>query len=648
MAGPTTRTSLPQYIPPYLPLTGNTGTPYSAPMQTSAPDEWAGRNLVFQMPVEKGLNLAEWATSPIASYKKNKALKATLNGKETLGQRLAMAEAIKTALPLKYRNSLNQLIQAGKLSTLSDDGHSGLYHLYQITQTPRAEGLPNSLMAAEVLRILAAPETLTQQLGKLNPHNKNRILNYLNGPNENPNADHDVSETVTQEELDAYSATCVATSTMYDQVVHNTANFIRQISGLTSPDLAFYQDINSDSLSPENPAEAKELIDYYGIDAKPKGNNQYQIKIGVTEGGLIWAQNQVKHAEGYADLKPKDLAKFNKLHLQRGPIEALYQAALTKSVNGNPETGKYIDGLDAFADTHGDIKKIQSGDGQLVADKGLTADKVVMMNRLMNPQKSAINVTYMMTQGSPYKDETGEYGSGNYALGYKRRFDQIANDLKQAIDEGSNLIIGFVETDKTGEIFMAHEQSITQYKLKSYRKDDVTGELVFDIYDPGDDNPKLLTLKASEIIPKIHHVIFPAQQGLQILKTMEATMPANNYMLPVAEDAKNYELMPLVPTADQPAFLKAVEQKLREEQNLTLATPEQPRNYYTIHYPVSTPQTWPTGYYPAYTLANSNSQWQGQVSAYSLAQPQQAPASWQQGYYYPQQNAFRQYSPYPN
>ncbi len=421
------------------------------------------------------LRLRDWAFHPIETYYLMQQLKISPQKNESFGMRLAMYRVLKQTLSTKGRKNLYQQLIQGRLTDVkADDNRSTLSHLYAIVTTPRAEGLEAKLVLEDILRLMSAPQTITQRFGKLQPQFLQGLMNYYNsgsGPK--------ISQPIDINSLRvSSSATCVASSLMYYMVSKNPSEFARHIAELTSPRLAFQEKAWLNEISPEDPSQAAQKLAEYGIPAVAvPGTNgaQYWVKVDLPYSGLFRAMNH----EGSHEIGT------------RGVVEAAYQSALTHLV-----VRSYDPGLDMRVNP----------DGTLDPSKGLEEDRKTLMESIIKDNGGVMSVTYQFTAAGS-DDEP-------YLMGYYRNFDQTTRDVMQAIDNGEQVIIGITDTDRLGtpgRINMGHELTVT-----GYEQDKKTGEIMFTIADSDDDDPNLVKRPASEIVPQIHHAGFPVKPAQRI------------------------------------------------------------------------------------------------------------------------------------
>ncbi len=520
-----------------------------------------------------------WLRHPLQTSQLVKALRNNPLPGETFGTRLAMYNALKAALSPQGQRHLEMQLKKGRLTdTRSDNRRSTLSHLFNMATTARAPGLSGKAVVEETLRILSEPQTITQRFGTLNQQSLQNLLQYYRsgyGPQLLVPIDVNTLRV-------ASSATCVASSVMYYMALRCPSEFTRHIAELTSPRLAFSERADINEISPDNPSQAVQTLNDYGIKASPipGGNgNSVHVKVGLPYSGLVRAINQQNTREPGT----------------QGVVESAYQAALTHLVSVS-----YDPGFDMRVNP----------DGTLDPNKGLEEERKTLMESIIKDNGGVMGVTYQFTAAG----RDGE----PYLMGYFRSFDKVTQDLIQALDMGEDVLIGIVDTDRAGtagRLDMKHELTLT-----GYEKDKMTGEIMFTIADSDDDNPNYVKRTARELVPMIHHAGFPVRLAQKINREMNQLN--SQYMLPDSQDAAKYQLITTVPPRMQQAFLEDYQRMLQEQEymdrmqsqqngypgypNYPMTYPAQNTfSYYSypgLYYPqqaASYPATtisWPTGY----------------------------------------------------
>lgn len=477
--------------------------------------------------IKPRISLYQTIRHPIKTAKAVLALLDNTSSKEGVTTRLAMFHTLSKNLSKQGKENLYQQLTAGRLTdTTADDGHSTIRHLYSIYANPRNKGYNKTVVLEETLRLLSKPQTITQKFGPLSPPAIQKLLAYYQsgkGPQIKGGLDPSRLDVLT-------SATCVASSVMGRMVEHTPSEFCRHIAELTGPKSAFYEKAYADEISPEDPSQARQILSDYGIPATEMKDSKkpgYWIKVNLPYSGVIRAQNQqASHPNG-----------------TQGVVESAYQAALTHLV-----VRTYDPGLDTRVEN-----------GKMEDYKGLEEDKKTLMESIIGDNTGVISVTYQFTG-------TGRASGSDeaYLVGYYRGFEKTTRDLTTAIDSGTDVIVGFTDTDDTsttGRINMGHEIRVVGYKKSP------TGQIIFKVADSDDDIPNYVWRTAQELVPKIHHAGFPAKQARKIWAEINGSLDTNkSYLLPDQRDSQQFQTIATVPNREQLQFLEDYYGILKEDE----------------------------------------------------------------------------------
>lgn len=521
---------------------------------------------------------------PIRFYRAYKALKANPHPQEPTGKRLAMYVALEDALAASSKLTRAQQSPGSQLPNLgalgreyladqlakgrltdnrSDNGRSTLSHLYNIIATPRYRLFNTNDILQHTLRVLAKPETITQKFSLLdNGIAQALIQHYQSG------AGPRLSEPITPDLLMSITnGTCVAASVMYYNAKRNPAEFVRHISEITSPRLAFWERVYASEVSPDNPALAAQKLAEYEVQAAavPGSNgSEFWVRVQLPQSGVIRALNQQKM------WKPGT----------QSIVESIYQGALTRLA-----VSSYDAGLDRRINPDGTIDPVP----------GLEDDRKTLLESIIKDNGGVMSVNYQNTL-------VGRTGTP-FLLGYYRHFDQTTRDLIEALNMGEDVIVGITWSEANGDTGgNGHEFTITDYEI-----DPRTGEVIFTIADSDDDNPRLIKQSAAELIPQIHHAGLP----VKLAKRVQGEITANRWnglYTPTARDAMRYKLQATVAPQYQQAFIQDYYRMLQEEE--MMMRQQEGLGAYQQQWPMATANAnaWsqlPASYYTA-TAANSN------------------------------------------
>ncbi len=588
---------------------------------------------------------------------------------QSFAKNLAMYRTLQKNLSSHGKKYLYGLLKSGRLMDISvSDQQSTLAHLYSIVTTPRAQSLDAKTILEDTVRLLDHPETVTQKFGTLTQNNIQALVNYYHsglGPK--------ITQPLSLKMLQVNSsATCVASSVMFYMLHREPSEFVRQVSQLSSPRLAFYQKVSASELSPEDPSQAAQIINDYQLQATaaPGSNgSEFWVKVDLPYSGVVVTDNQLKDSRlafyqkfRYDELSPEQLQKIysREIDTYQPPGEedsSVIWVKMDKSPGkkiireanqDDPHSDKFpkhfhplgrreilaistrgpVESMYQGALTHLAVRTYDPGldervnpDGTLDDNKGLEEDRKTLMESIVKNNGGEMSVTYQFTAAGQSGDP--------YLMGYYRSFDQTTQDLVRALDAGQDIIVGITDTDQGGEagkIVMGHELTVT-----GYERDRKTGEIIFTVADSDDGVPTLVKRPASQLVPMIHHAGFPVKQAMQIWNQIN-TMPQNQYMLPDQNDASHFHLLATVPPAQQQAFLANYQRMVQEEdaqqQGMSQPSPQgvaqQP--IYPFQYPsnnyaygVSYPQNYYAWQYRPVSYSYPSNPFYAGASAYTPA-----------------------------
>ncbi len=382
-------------------------------------------------------------------------LRTTLAGNDEV----QMYNAILTALnessngDITTQQKLNDLLKNGKLlNNSSNNGTTTLKNLYDIISTPRAQGFDSVKILKTAIDTMYKPSSITQTFGDIPDEVKNLMM-----------TSPEVSEEVKQNPalLDVKtngSGTCPAASLEFHLANKRPAEFARWANELTSPKMSVTQNIKMNSLS-KNYLDAVWLLDAF--ETKPK----------------------------YAD--------FEKATLELKPDENAYTRAYIQ--NGFYDEGErtILDVLiqstlmqNASQQSYNSLTDIRAGKFNS-NPQGLSSDEKTFIESIVD-DKEKLSIVYQ------------NIDDNQRLTGYRCDFAKIEQHIKAAIDEGEDVIIGYIFADQNNQVTGGHEITITDYKK------DENGETVFICNDTDDNNNELIEYKASYLLPKIHHAGYPA------------------------------------------------------------------------------------------------------------------------------------------
>lgn len=428
-----------------------------------------------------------------------------LNNPDGLYESLHMYTKLMGALTSNGKKQLNSLLESGVLqNTKTDDHRSTLYYLYAMLTTPRAQGYDGRTLVRETVDILSQPFSITQKFAPLSKKAALQLLQSRNQPGRNMLGDSSPSQPLTSAELNVESsATCVASSVMYYMADKEPAELTRHLNELTSPMSAFFEKARFEEISPDNPAQALEILAENKTPYYISGPNEVTIKVENPAAGVIRAVDSQRNTSSN--------------HQYRNAIETAYQSALTYLA-----TRSYDPAND-----------MRNGDEPGETSKGLTEAEKTLMETIIKENGGVTSVTYQAVANKA-NPNPGEEGN-SYLYGYNRPFEQTTADIIQALQMGEPVVVGTTDTDETGAIVTGHEITITGSYI-----DPADQQLKFIVADSDDQVPGAVVKSARELVPTIHHAGLPLRLARRINQEINAN---GGYFVPDQRDAVSFKLL---------------------------------------------------------------------------------------------------------
>lgn len=364
---------------------------------------------------------------------------------------------------------LDVLLKNGKLLAKSkNDNSTTLDNLYAIATTKRAEGLDSKILITNTLDILINPRRVTQNFGDIPKEEFDKILNSLKD-------DDLVKKNPDTFVVDA-SGTCAAASNQVNMADKYPAELARWVNALSSTEKAVYLNTPLEALS-KNKLDAIQLLQLLEAKVVNFNFNKSRIKVSPDDNAYTRAQIQTKHwDEG-----------------ERNVIDVLIQSTIMQLGSQNT--------YDSLSDTRGGEFNSNS--------QGLIEIEKTFVESLIKGKE----ITSLVYQ---------KIDDDQNLIGYNCSFDKIERHIKDTLDSGDDVIIGYVLTNETSgraaaenydpkidgkpeKVINGHEITITGYST------DKDGKTVFTCIDTDDDNPNFVSYSADWLLPKIHHAGFPAK-----------------------------------------------------------------------------------------------------------------------------------------
>ncbi len=370
---------------------------------------------------------------------------------------------------LSCSKQLELLLKNGTLLSRSkSDNSTTLDNLYSIATEKRAFNLNQKNLISNVLDVLTNPRVVSQTFGDIPISEQRNIITSLNI--DDPAKTNPSLMNVTA------SGTCAAASNEVNLADKYPAEYARWVSKLSSEDKALYLDINLSSIS-KNPLEAITIINLLEAQKVSMDFNKVKIKVNTDENAYIRAQIQDK----YWDKGERNVANV------------LVQSAIMQLGSQNT--------YNSLIDARGGKFNTNS--------QGLIEIEKTFVESLIKDKE----ITSLVYQ---------KIDDDQNLLGYNCSFDKMKKHIKDTIDSGEDVIIGYVLTNETSgrtasryynpkvdgkpnKIINGHEITIVGYKY------DANGNMFFVCVDTDDDNINFVEYSADWLLPKLHHAGYPAQ-----------------------------------------------------------------------------------------------------------------------------------------
>lgn len=342
------------------------------------------------------------------------------------------------------RKNLNILLKTGVLlNSDSNNKTTTLDNLYNIASKPRAQGLDTASFLKDTISTITDPHIITQQFGNIPNQFQGQAKALANG--EDANVEH--------------SGTCVAASVEYNLASKHPAEFVRFAEGLSSPNISVNKTIKFSNLA-DNLLDSVWLLNAFEIPFKADNYDEAHLTFAPDKNAIVRAHIQT----------------IDRDKLERSPLDVLMQSTFMQV--GSQQS------YNTITDTRSG-KFNQNPKGLIEFEKTFTESIV--------EDKNKISVSYQKI------DDNGKL------VGYETDFNTMKKQLKDAINLGENVIIGYTYLDETNTVIGGHEITITDIKT------DKNGKLIFVCNDTDDNISKPIEYSEDYLLPKIHHVALPQE-----------------------------------------------------------------------------------------------------------------------------------------
>ena len=370
---------------------------------------------------------------------------------------------------LSCAKQLELLLKNGKLLSRSkNDNTTTLDNLYSIATQKRAYDLDQRNLISNVLDVLVNPRVVSQTFGDIPYQEKERILSFL--PNDNPVKINPSLMDVTA------SGTCAAASNEVNLADKYPAEYARWVSNLSSEKKVLYLDVDLSSIS-KNTLEAINILNLLEAQIVDFNFNKVRIKVNTDNNAYIRAKIQDKYWDDG----------------ERNVANVLVQSAIMQLGSQN---------------TYNSLIDARKGKFNSNSQGLIEIEKTFVESLIKNKE-----ITSLVYQ---------KIDDNQNLLGYNCSFDKMKKHIKDTIDNGDDVIIGYVLTNETSgrvssryynpevdgkpnEIISGHEITIVDYKY------DANGNMIFVCVDTDDDNKNFVEYSSDWLLEKLHHAGYPAE-----------------------------------------------------------------------------------------------------------------------------------------
>lgn len=408
-------------------------------------------------------------------------LNTTLRTKE---EQKKFAE-VSNNLDLKSRVKLNTLLKSGRLlSGDSNDKSTTLDNLYKIVSEKRVEGLNSKSILNDVVNALDNPFAITQKFGDVPEPIANYILanqqNYATRETPYTNLLDSIKQTgslpkyqpITKQMLDVISSCCVAASIQFNLAHKNPAEYARIAAGLSSEKVSVTKKIKLSDIAP-GAVDAMWLLEQFKVPHKQLDWDNVIVEMKPDKNAIVRARIQATSA--YRDPG------------ERSPIDVLMQSTFMNIGSQH---------------TYNALTDIRTG--SFNADNTGLTDIEKNFAEVIAEGKNKISVTYQIL------DETGKI------TGYECPHDETLKHIKEALNLGENVIVGYTHTDGNNRVLNGHEITIVGVEK------DKKGNEVFVCNDTDDFKDAPVKFDVNYLLPKIHHAGLPMKalkDNVQIIES---------------------------------------------------------------------------------------------------------------------------------
>lgn len=379
---------------------------------------------------------------------------------------------IASVLDTKTRLKLYTLLKNGRLlDNASNNNSTTLDNLYNIISNKRVVGLDSVSILKDVVAALDNPFSITQKFGDIPKSVSKTILNSkdkyatLNSPYSNyleaikNTGTIPQKQEITKQLLDVVSSSCVAASIQFNLAHKNPAEYARMAEQLSSEKLSVSKNIKLTDIAPKA-EDAMWLLKQFKIPYEQTDRDNVTVTMAPDKNAIVRARIQASSL--YRDPG------------ERSPIDVLMQSTFMNI--GSQHT------YNALTDTRTGLFNPD--------DRGLT-DIEKNIAEVIAQGHNKISVTYQIL------DDTGKI------IGYECPSANTLKHIKNALNLGENVIVGYTLTDHENRVVNGHEITIIGVEK------DKQGNEVFVCNDTDDMKDEPVRYQVNYLLPKIHHAGLP-------------------------------------------------------------------------------------------------------------------------------------------
>ena len=379
----------------------------------------------------------------------------------------AMYKELDSVLEDKDKINLGILYKTGRLQNrASNNGTSVIQNLYNIYKKPRMQGLDKMKILSETIERLANPFVINQKFGKIPTQLASQLLqekNIVTASEKKPNDPKNLSDMQIEN-----SASCVAASIEFSLADKKPAEFARFVEGLSSPEMSVTQNVKFENLN-KNIVDAMHLLNLFNVKSYDSNWTSTNVKIAPDRDAIIRARVQNTYVHQINPNSPNSRDNIK----PRASVDVLLQSAFMQLGSQN---------------TYNSLTDKRYGSLN-TKDTGLTEFEKTFVESIVGNDGEKTSVVYQNV-------------NGDILEGYFHKPDVVEKNILDTLKTNRNVIIGITETDNNKKIIGGHEITIIGSKVHN-------GERYFVCNDTDDDYTGALEVKASDLIPKIHHAGIP-------------------------------------------------------------------------------------------------------------------------------------------